>query len=900
MLPSNHNSLNNKVLCYGIILILVLLLCSCSNQGPTVYTVTMDANGGTLRGNQSVAVVEGMPAPELEEPTRSGYSFVGWYRDEETTIPYDFGTPTLYAKWTEKTWIVSFQSNGGTETASQSVVNGDNATEPEEPERTGFAFEGWYIQGTDTAYDFTLPVTSTLTLYAKWSQMTYAVTFDANLPDGVDEEGLSGMPEAIYNIPSWESVGDGYVFKGWYKTEAPGVDDDAFDLASDPVLENLTLYAKWSNVVTVTFNLSGGTFADETVETSVTVTYGESLTELPANPILEKDGKSYVFLGWYVDGEHFDISEPITSDTTVVAEWSESYFTNDGYFVYDAEGLYAWAKAVHKYIDIDCKLERDIILPESSVGESNWVAIKIYTGLFDGNGKTITNMTIYSTTGHQGMFRYIGEGGIVESLTLKNVSILSENVYIGAIAGENKGTIENCSISGNIKGERYVGGICGNNTDTGTITACGSAGSVEGYQEENDDGSDNAPSYVGGICGYNYGEITECYSFSSVEGGVEGMESCVSGICGVNSEGTISGCFFIGTVSGKGSLVGGICGENIGGTITDCYSTGSVKGGYKNGIPSIANDEISCVGGVCGSNSGGTITYCNSSATVWGPYSAVGGVCGSNSGGTITDCYSTGSVEGGYSVGGFCGSNSGGTITDCYSTGSVKGYNYVGGFCGSGGTITACYSTGSVEGDNYVGGFCGNGGTVTACYSTGSVKGDNYVGGFCGNVSGTITACCSTGSVEGIENVGGVCGRLESYRGSVTACYSTGSVKGDSSVGGVCGYIYAGTAIACYSTGSVEGIENVGGVCGKTRQDYGFIHVCYWSVPSASSPIYGIGDDEDSADAVKVDGTNVTWTNGDNSALSVMNDAISQDGYWYAENTDLDTSADMPLVLAMD
>lgn len=84
---SNSNSLNNKVLYCGLILILVLLLFSCKDQSPTVYTIIFDPNGGTLNGKQSVIIVEGMPVPEPEAPTKSGYIFDGWYSDADTSIP---------------------------------------------------------------------------------------------------------------------------------------------------------------------------------------------------------------------------------------------------------------------------------------------------------------------------------------------------------------------------------------------------------------------------------------------------------------------------------------------------------------------------------------------------------------------------------------------------------------------------------------------------------------------------------------------------------------------------------------------------------------------------------------------------------------------------------------------
>ena len=605
---SNSNSLNNKVLYCGLILILVLLLFSCKDQSPTVYTIIFDPNGGTLNGKQSVIIVEGMPVPEPEAPTKSGYIFDGWYSDADTSIPYDFDTPatssfTLYAKWTAKSWTVTFQPDGGTEIDSQSVANCNKAVKPDNPEKEGYTFEGWYSD-TDTSipYDFNSPVIADITLYAKWTQITYTVTFDANLPGGVVDEALSGMPESIISIPFGESVGEktaptlnGYVFKGWYRTKNPEENDKSFNLASDSVMENLTLYAKWSNEATVTFNSNGGSFSGET---EMTVTYGSTLTELPADPNLKKNGNTYIFIGWYANGEPFDLSEPITSDTTVEAKWSDSYSNNAGYFVYDAEGLIAWAEAAQRDMDLNCTLEKDIILPDVSAGERNWTAADPtlgYTGTFDGNSKTIMNLA-----GNQGIFGHIGEGGTVKSLTLENVSISSSS-RVGAIAGSNQGTIEDCSVSGNIKGGEYVGGICGYN-NVGKITDCHFSGSVEGTKS------------VGGVCGQSFynSTITACYS----TGSVSGSES-VGGVCGATLEGTLIACYSTSYVKGT-YKVGGVCGYLDEGTLTACYSTGSVEG-------------KSWVGAVCGDH-GGYYSSSTINACYWSVPSTTSSLVGIGSG----------------------------------------------------------------------------------------------------------------------------------------------------------------------------------------------------------------------------------------------------------------------------
>ena len=135
---------------------------------------------------------------------------------------------------------------------------------------------------------------------------------------------------------------------------------------------------------------------------------------------------------------------------------------------------------------------------------------------------------------------------------------------------------------------------------------------------------------------------------------------------------------------------------------------------------------------------------------------------------------------------------------------------------------------------------------------------------------------------------------MNESNGTITACYSTGFVSGKDSVGGVCGR-NSDLITACYSAGSVKEVSTVssmvGGVCGNSN---GTITACYCANSSFSEISYGSGS---ATKVEEVNGTNVTWADGDNSALSAMNDALSQNKYKYAENTDLGTSAEMPLVI---
>ncbi len=137
------------------------------------YSVSYEPKGGSEVPSETVK--EGEKATKPADPTRSGFDFDGWYLGGEK---YDFDTPvigniTLEAKWTEKPavpheYVVSYDSKGGSDVPSETVKEGEKATKPADPTREGFDFDGWYLG--DEKYDFAAPVTSDITLTAKWTE----------------------------------------------------------------------------------------------------------------------------------------------------------------------------------------------------------------------------------------------------------------------------------------------------------------------------------------------------------------------------------------------------------------------------------------------------------------------------------------------------------------------------------------------------------------------------------------------------------------------------------------------------------------------------------------------------------------------------------------------------------
>lgn len=137
-----------------------------------IYTVTFDSREGTAVDSQQVA--SGNKVKEPKAPSRSGCNFLGWYSDVACEQIFHFDTPitnsiTLYAKWETVYYTITFDVRGGAAIAPKTVVSGTKIKAPT-PVWEGFEFVGWFSdEDCTTPFDFTKPIDSDKTLYAKWS-----------------------------------------------------------------------------------------------------------------------------------------------------------------------------------------------------------------------------------------------------------------------------------------------------------------------------------------------------------------------------------------------------------------------------------------------------------------------------------------------------------------------------------------------------------------------------------------------------------------------------------------------------------------------------------------------------------------------------------------------------------
>ena len=217
-----------------------------------MFTVMFNTQDG--RGLVQQIVKQGDKIVQPDDPVRTGYTFVGWYKEPDCVTLWRFDDETvteditLYAKWTapEMMYFVMFHAQDGRELVQQIVKQGDKVIKPNDPVRTGFIFDGWYKEPDGvTAWDFASDVvTEDITLYAKWValEMMYTVTFNT-------QDGRSLVQQIVSQgnkiIKPDDPVRAGYTFAGWHK-EPDGV--TAWDFATNAVTEDITLYAKWMKI----------------------------------------------------------------------------------------------------------------------------------------------------------------------------------------------------------------------------------------------------------------------------------------------------------------------------------------------------------------------------------------------------------------------------------------------------------------------------------------------------------------------------------------------------------------------------------------------------------------------------------------------------------------------------
>ncbi len=278
------------------------------------YTVSFVTNTEDVIAD--IAIVEDSLLSEPDALELYGYNFVHWYTTDEN-VAFDFSVAvtsdlTLNALWVEKEELtVSYNVNGGSEVASETVLEGYLATVPEDPTLYGYNFVRWYLEDETIEFDFNSGISESIVLNAYWSEKEiYTITFNSRRGTEVDDivllegEKLTS-PEDPYKV--------GYCFEYWYHRDT----EVGFDFDSE-ITEDINL--------TASYRLAN-TYKIEYYSFNRKIDY---MTYYECSEFVEPEqptaSSEYVFEYWYLDDENvpFDFNSEITSDIQLHVKWEDT------------------------------------------------------------------------------------------------------------------------------------------------------------------------------------------------------------------------------------------------------------------------------------------------------------------------------------------------------------------------------------------------------------------------------------------------------------------------------------------------------------------------------------------------------------------------------------------------
>lgn len=296
------------------------------------HSINYIVNGGTIDADAPKTFVSSNLPITLPVPTRAGYEFGGWFLSSDfsgaaqTTIPANTDSNVyVYAKWI-KTYNITYHLGGG-ENAESNPQTFNEKTLPltlATPTREGFTFAGWYQNPAYSGNQMTtieIGTEKNVSLWAKWNAVEYSVSYNLNGGTNNDQNitkyTILDTPVKLYN-PTYE----GFVFEGWFtKSDFSG---EKITYLSKDNLGDVTLYAKWSQAYTITYNTNGGLNdgRNPSVFTENTETFS----------LYEATKLNFTFLGWF-DNEALSgtpvtqITKGTKSNVVLWAKWSSAQIT---------------------------------------------------------------------------------------------------------------------------------------------------------------------------------------------------------------------------------------------------------------------------------------------------------------------------------------------------------------------------------------------------------------------------------------------------------------------------------------------------------------------------------------------------------------------------------------------
>ncbi len=438
-------------------------------------------------------------------------------------------------------------------------------------------------------------------------------------------------------------------------------------------------------------------------------------------------------------------------------------------------------------------------------GKTEFMGIMSFKGIFDGNGKKITGLTINRTDEE-----YVGLFGVIDYATIKNLTIegdIQGGRATGSFVGLSFcGTFIGLTYNGNTRGTSYIGGIVGVLTQ-GSITTSNVTGLVSGT------------SRVGGICGLsNRSSFNKCHSQCNVIG----TSMYVGGISGLSNYTYINECYSYSSINSTSKYVGGVVG-----LLTYNYD-GPFSANYLSSPPQVPVSTNSTLinsmsfGDVCGTDYVGGVVGAFENYKSDTEYTYP----------NVLHIYATFDEHGNPQVyeEGISEESKTGNLTNCCSVGSIKGNNFVGGIVGR---LKGCYNITKSKHYFFPTEYNPNGErnsytiytgvdhhTYYCHYYSSDVKEyyDSSTNSWVENQNININGCYERPDPEELgrnDSIFYYLFRVFNLGVSLTDCYYSGELSGSNNVGGVVGSMSGGNLVRNYCNANIHGIQHVGGIIGQ-------------------------------------------------------------------------------------
>ena len=259
------------------------------------YAVTLNTNGGTIADGKDVTgYTYGVGATLPTDVTRTGYTFKGWYDNENLTgSPVtaiggtEMGNKEYWAKWEINQYTITFDTNGGSEIAPITQDYGTQIAAPANPTRKGYTFKGW-----DKEIPKTMPAEN-ITVKAQWEINQYTITFDTN--GGSEIAPITQDYGTEITAPD-NPTRKGYTFKGWDK-----------EIPKTMPAENITITARWRDTEKPTGEIIIGT--NKWNEFLNELTFGIFFKDTQEVTINAVDNSGVVFVSYLVTDKELSEAE---------------------------------------------------------------------------------------------------------------------------------------------------------------------------------------------------------------------------------------------------------------------------------------------------------------------------------------------------------------------------------------------------------------------------------------------------------------------------------------------------------------------------------------------------------------------------------------------------------------